>query len=157
MKKLIRTTYNPAHVDIALLIARITIASFMLIHGWPKLAKFCTNEEIEFADPIGVGVIFSLALTVFAEVLCSILVMAGFMTRLAVIPLIITMLVAAFIVHAGDGFGKKELPMMYVMIYGFLLVTGSGKYSIDHWISSNSDHKNKGKETKVISDSDFTP
>jgi putative oxidoreductase len=143
MRKLIRTTHNPIHIDWALLIVRIAIACFMLIHGWPKLLKFCSNEEIEFADPIGFGVMLSLTLTVFAEVLCSIFIMLGFTTRLAVIPLIITMLVAAFIVHDGDGFNKKELSLHYLLVYAFLLVTGSGKFSIDHWLHNRAEKKSK--------------
>ncbi len=141
MKKIIRTTHNPASIDWALLAARVIIAAFMLVHGLPKLSKFCSGTEVEFADPIGVGIKVSLVLTVFAEVVCSILVMLGFATRLAVIPLIITMLVAAFIVHGDDPFGKKELPLHYVLVYGLLIITGSGKYSIDQWLHKKAEKK----------------
>ena len=106
----------------------------MLVHGLPKLAKFCSSEEIKFADPIGVGVIMSLTLAVFAEVLCSLFIMLGLVTRLSVIPLIITMLVAAFKVHAGDPFSYKEQALLYLLAYIVLMITGSGKFSIDQWI-----------------------
>jgi putative oxidoreductase len=141
MKKFIRTTYNPTHIDWALLIIRICIASFMLIHGWPKLMKLCSNQEIKFADPIGVGVQLSLTLTVFAEVVCSIFIMLGLVTRLAVIPLIITMAVAAFVVHGDDPFNKMELSLHYLLVYGLLMVTGSGKYSIDHWFHLRAENR----------------
>ncbi|MBN8572095.1 MAG: DoxX family protein [Ignavibacteria bacterium] len=93
--------------------------------------KFFSTGDITFSDPLGVGTIPSLMMAIFAEVFCSILVILGLGTRIAVIPLIITMLVAVVLVHANDPFGKKELGLMYLTIYMFLIVVGSGKYSLD--------------------------
>ncbi|MNV83436.1 hypothetical protein D3C71_1772440 [compost metagenome] len=120
-----------------LLVLRISIAVFMLVHGYGKLQMLTSGEPIQFGDPIGVGEPASLALAVFAEFLCSILVLIGLGTRLAVIPLIITMLVAIVVIHGPDGFDKKELALHYLVVYAFLFVSGSGKYSVDQIISSN--------------------
>lgn len=134
MLKLLRTSYLPQHLNIVLLITRIAVGSFMLTHGIPKLMKFFSTGDITFSDPLGVGTIPSLMMAIFAEVFCSILVILGLGTRIAVIPLIITMLVAVVLVHASDPFGKKELGLMYLTIYMFLIVLGSGKYSLDEWL-----------------------
>src|SRR5690606_22386706 len=99
-----------------LLIARLFIAAMMLVHGLPKLEKLIAGGEVQFADPIGVGPTASLALAVFAEVFCSLLIMFGLMTRFATIPLIITMLVAVFQVHMNDGFSRQELGMHYLLV-----------------------------------------
>jgi putative oxidoreductase len=80
------------------------------------------------------GVTLSLVLAVFAEFFCSLFLIAGLATRLAAIPLIVTMSVAAFIVHAEDAFGVKEMALLYLVIYVVLLIAGAGKYSIDRWI-----------------------
>ncbi len=141
MKKLFNTTINPQQLDLVLLVTRLTIAAFMLVHGIPKLGKFFAEEPITFGDPIGIGTIPSLVLTVFAEVFCSVLILIGFGTRLAVIPLIITMLVAVFIVHWQDGFGKMEPALHYLLVYVILLVTGSGKYSVDQMLQDNNTRK----------------
>ena len=61
----------------------------------------------------------------------------GLGTRLATIPLMITMLVAAFIGHGADPFGRKETALLYLMIYLTIFVIGSRKYSIDYLISSS--------------------
>jgi putative oxidoreductase len=45
------------------------------------------------------------------------------------------MFVAAFIAHGPDPFGKKELALLYLVIYILLLVAGSGKYSVDYYLS----------------------
>jgi putative oxidoreductase len=110
----------------------------MLTHGYPKLMKLLAGGEIRFADPFALGMTFSLVLTVFAEFFCSILIGFGFGTRLATIPLIITMLVAAFIAHGDDPFGKKEMALLYIVVYVFLLFAGSGKFSVDYLISRKS-------------------
>ncbi len=120
--------------DAGLLILRIVVGCFMMTHGLPKLAMLTGNEPIQFADPFGVGPTASLALTVFAEVVCSFLIILGLLTRLAAIPLIITMVVAVFYVHIADPFAVKEMAGLYLTIYVFLGIAGSGRFSIDHLI-----------------------
>lgn len=102
----------------------------MLTHGWPKLQKVI-NGNFQFGDPLGIGPEASLILTVFAEVVCSILLILGLATRLAVIPLITTMAVAFFIVHAADDFKTKELALIYLSIFLCIFFTGPGKLSLD--------------------------
>jgi putative oxidoreductase len=57
--------------------------------------------------------------------------MAGYKTRYALIPLIITMLVAGLITHLDDPWGKKELAVLYFTVFLTLFLTGPGKYSVD--------------------------
>ncbi|WP_297794917.1 DoxX family protein [uncultured Eudoraea sp.] len=116
--------------DIGLAILRIVTSAFLLSHGIPKLQKLLAGD-FEFSDPIGIGATPSLFLAVVGEFLCPILVLIGFKTRWASLPIIITMAVAAFIVHGGDPFGKKELALIYLMCYVVIMFMGPGSYSID--------------------------
>ncbi|WP_342686557.1 DoxX family protein [Aequorivita flava] len=125
----------PKQLDILLLILRLTAGIFMLTHGMGKFQTLFGSEPIQFLDPLGVGATASLALTVFAEVACSILLIFGMGTRLAALPLLITMGVATFIIHSNDGFAKQELPLLYAVIYITIIVMGAGKYSIDYLLS----------------------
>ncbi|WP_413532108.1 DoxX family protein [Empedobacter brevis] len=122
-----------AFIDISLLLIRIAAGGFMFSHGFGKLQKL-VNGNFEFGDPIGLGPELSLGLTVFAEILCAFLVLVGLFSRLAVIPLIVTMIVAVFIVHANDDFGKKELGLFYLINYLVIFLSGAGKYSLDKLI-----------------------
>lgn len=124
----------PKNIDFALLLLRIAAGGFMMTHGIGKFVKLFGESPIQFADPIGIGATASLALTVFSEVFCSIFLIIGFATRLSAIPLLITMLVAAFVVHSGDGFGKQELPLLYATTYLIFVIAGAGKMSVDKWI-----------------------
>lgn len=136
MKKIFDTGINVNGLHFWLLLLRIAVAAFMLTHGYPKFTNL-VEGNIQFGDPIGLGVTTSLVLVVFAEFFCSILVMLGLATRLAVIPLIINMSVAAFVAHAGDPFAKKEMSLMYLLIYITLLFTGPGRFSVDAMIGGN--------------------
>lgn len=118
-------------IDIGLLILRIG-ASVLLFtgHGWPKLMGF--NERLNtFADPIGLGSPVSFLLVLFAEVVCSVLVLLGFFTRLAVIPPIIFFLIAALVQHADDPWQRKEFALIFLVPYLALLFTGPGRFSLD--------------------------
>ena len=126
-----RTNLNLKNVDLGLLIFRLAIAALMLTHGFPKFLDFFGSDEIKFGDPIGLGEQLSFSLAVFAEFICSLFIMAGFLTRFAAIPIIITMAVAALIVHVPDGFGRQELPLLYMFGFILLVFTGAGKYSLD--------------------------
>lgn len=132
MKRLLHTGTNESYLDLLSLVLRVTIAAFMLTHGLGKLNLLFSGNEIQFADPFGMGATFSLGLAVFAEVVCSILIGLGLVTRLASIPLITTMLVAAFMIHAVDPFAKKEFALLYLIIYLVVFVIGSRKYSLDY-------------------------
>lgn len=119
--------------DVGLLILRVAVSAMMLNHGWGKLANFGAMAE-GFSDPLGVGPTASLTLTVFAEFFCAIFVMAGFATRAAALPLLITMLVAVVIVHSDDPFSKKEFALLYAVPFLVLMLTGPGRWSVDAWL-----------------------
>ena len=131
MKKLFTTETKYLNSDLALLVGRIAFAVLMLLHGLPKMQMLFSGDSVQFPPVFGMSAGLSLALTVLAEVFCSILILVGFGTRLAAVPLIITMLVAVFSIHAGDVFAKKELAVLYLAAYIVLFVAGSGKYSVD--------------------------
>ncbi len=121
--------------DIGQLLLRISFGGMMLTHGIPKLNKLI-NGDFGFADPIGLGETFTFILAVLAEFLCSILVVIGFKVKWTVLPLIATMAVAVFVVHADDAFKKKEFALLYLAGYIAIFLFNSGKYSLDSVLKS---------------------
>ena len=103
----------------------------MLTHGVPKLQRLFGEGPIEFADPLGIGASPTFFLAVFAEFLCAVFVLIGFKTRWASLPIIITMLVAAFVQHAADPFGSKEKALLYAIVFIAIFLLGPGAYSVD--------------------------
>lgn len=102
----------------------------LISHGWGKLINFGEKASV-FPDPLGVGSMMSLSLAVFAEVFCSIAIILGFATRFVAIPLISTMFVAIFIIHADDPRQKKEFALLYLVPFLTLIFTGAGRFSLD--------------------------
>ena len=129
MKKILLST-RPISTDLGLLLLRLFAGGAMVTHGYPKFQKIL-DGNFQFGDPLGVGPEISLILAAFAELICSVLVIIGLTTRLALIPLIITMGVAFFIVHGADDFKSKELAFVYLGIFLSLFFTGPGKFSAD--------------------------
>ncbi|MCH7407772.1 DoxX family protein [Belliella sp. DSM 111904] len=136
MKRLIFFS-NTILKDLALLILRAGAGLMMATHGWAKLSNFSSNLQ-NFADPIGLGPAVSLQLVIFAEFFCALFLAIGFLTRVSLVPLIIAMLVAAFVAHAGDPFGDKELSLMYLTVFVSLFLLGPGGYSLDAQIRRKS-------------------
>ena len=120
------SSYN----GLALLVLRVSASAMMLTHGIPKIEKLF-NSPIEFSDPLGIGPLFSLILTLIGEVVAPILIIIGLKSRFASIIALITMLVAAFVVHAGDSFGQKEKALLYALCFLVIFLAGPGKFSID--------------------------
>ena len=142
MKKILNVNNTSNTTGIALLVARTGIAALMLTHGIPKLMMLFSGGPAQFPPVMGLGAELSLGLTVFAEVFCSIFLLAGFATRLATIPLIITMLVAALFIHGADPLAKQEPALQYLLVYIILVFAGSGKYSIDYLLQGKSSTSN---------------
>ena len=78
----------------------------------------------------------SLGLAVFGEVFCSVGFIFGAFYRLAMIPMVFTMGMAFFVIHGNDPFAVKELAFIYLVVFVLMYITGPGKFSIDHVISS---------------------
>ena len=120
-------------ISVGLLLLRIASGGMMLVHGWPKMTGY--NDLVDkFPDPLGIGSQFSLIGAIGAEVGCACLLILGLATRVAAIPLVFTMAIALFIVHAADPWQTKELAAVYLLVYTTLALTGPGWFSVDHLI-----------------------
>lgn len=113
---------------------RVSVSCMILTHGIPKFLTY--SEKLHsFADPLGVSSPVSLTLAVGAEVFCAIALFLGLRSRLAAIPLLFTMLVATLIIHSSDPFQKKEMAILYAIIFATLMICGGGALQLDHWIN----------------------
>lgn len=117
-------------VDIGLLMLRVGIGAFMMVHGIQKIIGF-SDAAGGFPDPLGVGNQLSLIMAIGAEAGCSALLVLGLFTRIAAMPLAFTMVIACFVVHGGDPWKVKELAAVYLFVYVIIIVTGPGQLSLD--------------------------
>jgi putative oxidoreductase len=124
----------PALTDLGLLLLRASFGGLMALgHGLGKLSA----DASKFPDPLGIGNAASLYGAVFSELVCGLLLVLGLLTRLACLPLIFAMLVAAFVIHAADPFflpgpRTKEPAVIYALAFACVLILGPGRFSLDH-------------------------
>ncbi len=121
------------YLDFAKLFLRIIFSGMMLIHGMDKMLSFSVLKS-SFPPSIGLSSEWSLIMIILVEVGCSLLVLLGLLTRLAVLPLMFAMIIAAFFTFSPVTIGVVELPMLYFAGFFFLLLAGPGRYSIDNWM-----------------------
>lgn len=117
-------------LDLTLLFNRIILSVLMMTHGYPKLLKLF-SENPSFSNPIGIGELPTLILAVFAEFIAPVFIIVGFKTKLFSFFPITTMVVAAFVVHFDDPFGRKEKAVLYLIGFMIIFLLGPGKYSVD--------------------------
>ena len=133
MLNLLQFRFLPSSVDLGLLVLRISFGlGLVALHGWGKLSTYGERSQ-RFADPFGIGAPASLALAIFAEVVCAILIALGLFTRAAALVCVINMSVAFFYAHGGRFTGERngELAFMYLAAFVVLLLAGAGRFSLD--------------------------
>ena len=123
-------------ISVILLILRVVFGVMLMNHGIDKWANYQELSAV-FPDPLGIGSPLSLGLAIFGELACSMAFIIGFLYRLAMIPMIFTMCVAFFIVHADDPFAVKELAFVYLVVFVLMYIVGPGKFAVDRWISKS--------------------
>ncbi len=132
LKEILKINQSAASIDAALLVLRVTIGILMLRHGIPKIQKLLASEPVQFFATLGLNERNSMKMAAFVEVFFSSCLILGLGTQISVIPLLLTMVIAAFHTLGSQPFDKKELPVLFLLIYLTLLLCGSGKFSVDY-------------------------
>jgi len=115
---------------LALLFLRVTAALLLLqVHGLPKLLHW--QSELQYIeDPFDLGATPTLALAVFAEVLCPILLILGVFARLACLPVIAVLLVALLFVHPQWSLEEGQFAWWMLILFTTLAIGGPGAYRL---------------------------
>jgi putative oxidoreductase len=69
-----------------------------------------------------------------AEFFGGVLLAIGLMTRPAAALIVINMTVAVVFGHAGDPFGRRELPLLFLFVALMYAFVGAGRYGLDRLI-----------------------
>ena len=125
--------------DAAALLLRVSFGLFMAVaYGWPKLANF-EHWVATFPTPFGWNPTLAMVLIIAAELGCALLIVLGWHTRLAAVPLVFAMAVALLDTHAGEPWQGptadvgRERPAVYLAAFAAILLAGGGRWSVDGW------------------------
>jgi putative oxidoreductase len=134
MKRLLSTSCSDWAFNLGTLLLRIAAGVLIMHFGYEKLVHF-GDLRYKFMNFMGIGASLSLSLVIFAEFFCGALVVLGLFTRLAVIPLVISMSVALVKVHHSDIFGVGDKAALFLTCFLVILLCGPGKGSVDGLIN----------------------
>ncbi|MCC6572967.1 MAG: DoxX family protein [Planctomycetes bacterium] len=124
--------------NLGLLFLRLTAGVFLMSHGAQKVGKIVDGSiyapDFQFWPDLGLGPQRAFMGLAASEFLFAGLVVIGLATRLAALPVVFSMCVAAFVFHAQAGqtpFNEGEKALLYAIIFSTLVMTGAGRYSVD--------------------------
>ncbi|HKA15576.1 MAG TPA: DoxX family protein [Myxococcota bacterium] len=119
---------------LAPLVARVSVGLVFLSTGWGKLQHL--DRVIELFRSLGIPAPELQAPFVAAtELTCGLLLVLGLGTRIAAVPLAITMVVAirtalwSELEGTIDLFGREEF--LFIVLLGWLAISGAGSASLD--------------------------
>ena len=120
------------------LIARLTVGLVFFQSGWGKLHSL--DQVTKYFSELGLPApAFQARLASTSEFVCGGLLLLGFATRFAAVPLIVTMTVAirTALWDQVDGIGSLVglTEFAYVALLVWLATDGAGPISVDHLLS----------------------
>lgn len=120
---------------------RLLLAYEFFEAGLEKLGGSNWFAQVQANFPFPFDVIpaeISWQLAIWAELIAPAALLLGLFTRFASLILIILTVVAWISVHAGNGYNVCDngfkLPLIYIAVLVSLLLSGSGRLSLDHWL-----------------------
>ncbi|MDE6017444.1 MAG: DoxX family protein [Muribaculaceae bacterium] len=156
-KKIYVTTTGYSYTHLGRLFLRLFVGIMMLQFGIRQLNAadiLCDS----FPSVMGLGSEASFWIMVCIEIVCSLFIMAGFITRGMIIPPFIAMTVAEYyLLHDVASTATYQLnweqpgylPIMFLGIYFFLILVGPGKISVDYFLSLHLLHSTDSSEDEL--------
>ncbi len=138
MKRLF--SINPIWPESGLAFIRIVVGIFMILHG----AEIFNEETMRSYLTWMSSPLYMIYIGKAAELIAGIMLVLGFLTRLASVVLILTMLYVSLFVGKGRIWYEDQHPFMFVLLGLVFFFLGPGRFSVD-WLLSKRKAENTGK------------
>lgn len=151
----IRTT-GYSYTNMGRLFLRLFTGVMLMQFGIRQMMYF-DDAVSHFPSVLGMDPASSLVTMIVIEVASAVFIMAGFCTRLMVIPPFVAMILAEhhlltqspgasyMITWTEPGY----LPVMFMGIFFFILLVGPGKISVDYFLSLHFIHTDNQSESEL--------
>lgn len=158
VKKIYITTTGYSYTHLGRLFLRLFVGLMLMQFGIRQWMHF--DQAVQsFPAVFGMSADLSLCILIAVEIVCSLFIMFGFITRIMIIPPFVAMVIAEYqLLHDAEVAFPYELsweqpgyvPVLFLGIYFFLLLVGPGKISVDYFLSlyllHSSDHSEEELE-----------
>lgn len=156
-KKIYVTTTGYSYTHLGRLFLRLFVGIMLLQFGIRQIEHAAMIEN-SFPAVLGLGPEVSLWTMICIEIGCSVFIMAGFLTRIMLLPPFIAMILAEY--HLLHDVATKAsyqlswehpayLPIMFLGIFFFLMLVGPGKISVDYFLSLHLLHSSDHSEDEL--------
>jgi len=115
-------------------LARVSVGLVFVTTGWGKLQNL--DQVIEFFRSLGIPAPeYQAPFVAATELSCGLLLVLGLATRIAAVPLVVTMVVAirtalwTELEGVIDLFGREEY--LFIILLAWLVIAGAGAVSLD--------------------------
>ena len=102
----------------------------------PEWSGMLNTTRAMVTNPLGISGEFDFFLTLFSELLCTLLVILGVFTKFTAVPPLIVMLVMALALPGTTAWSTRDLFLLQALPFFVLTFTGAGDYSIDGHVSA---------------------
>jgi putative oxidoreductase len=124
-----------SQADLAALLLRVAMGVLFVLHAWMKISVFTPAGTAQYFASIGLPGVLAY-LTIAAELLGGLALIAGVFTRWVSLALVPVMVGAAFFGHGSAGFffsnagGGWEYPAFWTVALLVQALLGDGAYSL---------------------------
>lgn len=120
--------------SLGIFILRLGTGLMLAGHALPKLEMLTDGRAETWLDPLGWGSALSLLLCCAAELLGSLCLVLGLLTRAAALVLAFNFAVVISVVMPKPDLNLQELAIFYLLACVTLICTGAGRFSLDRLI-----------------------
>ena len=156
IKKIYIRTSGYSYTNMGRLFLRLFVGIMMMQFGVRQLMHF-DDALASFPEFMGIPPHVGLPVMIVIEIVCSIFIMFGFLTRvMAIVPLLAMIFAECYLLSSGnvdsylltwDQLGY--LPIMFSGIYFFIILVGPGKISVDYFLSLHFIHSDNYSESEL--------
>ena len=155
-KKIYVASTGYSYTHLGRLFLRLFVGIMLLQFGIRQIGAFSMIQD-SFPSVLGLSSAVSLWTMIVIQTVCSIFIMAGFLTRIMLIPPFVAMTMAAYhLIHVASKAPyllsweqPAYLPIMFLGIFFFLILVGPGKISVDYFLSLHMLHSSDHSEDEL--------
>lgn len=156
-KKIYVTTTGYSYTHLGRLFLRLFVGIMLLQFGIRQIGESAVLAET-FPSVLGMSPEVSFWTMICIEIVCSVFIMAGFLTRVMILPPFTAMAIAEYyLLHDVATKASYQLsweqpgylPIMFLGIYFFLMLVGPGKISVDYFLSLHLLHSSDHSEDEL--------
>ena len=156
-KKIYVTTTGYSYTHLGRLFLRLFVGIMLLQFGIRQLGDAGLISG-PFPAVLGMSPEASLWTMICIEIGCSAFIMAGFLTRIMLLPPFVAMIMAEYhllhdvVTKASYQLSWEQpvyLPIMFLGIFFFLMLVGPGKISVDYFLSLHLLHSSDHSEDEL--------